>query len=141
MGKPLTYLLKYRFWHEKIRKWVNVAISRVLKKLVVLILVIFFKSDLYARVTDLKSSFEYTSLFCKVTLYAHAALYSVSKKVELKKIYLSLSCIQSAYYSAKKFWVALSYVLPLFGYKFWHLRPVHVLLCSFFSLFILISYR
>ena len=85
-------------------------------------------SDLDARVRDLKSSFEYTSLFCKVTLlYAHAALLCMKKKVELKKIYLSFSCMQSAY-SAKKFWVALSYVLPLFGYKVWHLRHVYVLL-------------
>ena len=55
--------------------------------------------DLDARVRDLKSSFEYTSLFCKVTLHAHAALLCI-KKIELKKIYLMHAiCI----YSAKKF--------------------------------------
>ena len=47
-------------------------------------------SDLDARVRDLKSSFEYTSLFCKVTLlYAHAALLCIKKKLNWKR-YISV---------------------------------------------------
>ena len=55
-------------------------------------------SDLDARVRYLKSSFEYTSLFCKVTLYAHAALLCNKKnwiEKDISQYFMHAICIFS----------------------------------------------